>query len=57
VHRAVKSKLSLAMHFGTFPLADDAQGEAESELDRAITKRGLEAGKFIIPEEGVVLKF
>ncbi|MEQ8546634.1 MAG: MBL fold metallo-hydrolase [Cyclobacteriaceae bacterium] len=57
VHRAVKSKLSLAMHFGTFPLADDAQGEAESEFHRAVKKRQLPPNEFLIPEEGVPLKF
>ncbi|MEQ8240116.1 MAG: hypothetical protein RIA69_12935 [Cyclobacteriaceae bacterium] len=45
------------MHFGTFPLADDAQGEAESEFHRAVKKRQLPPNEFLIPEEGVPLKF
>ena len=29
VHQDVKSKVSIGMHFGTFPLADEGQGKAE----------------------------
>ena len=35
-HRILKSQLSIATHFGTFPLADDGEAEPIRELQRAL---------------------
>jgi L-ascorbate metabolism protein UlaG (beta-lactamase superfamily) len=39
-HRALGAHVSVAMHFGTFQLADDGQREAPERLLAAITKAG-----------------
>lgn len=57
VHQDVKSQQSIAMHFGTFPLADDGQGKAEEELILGLDSLGVDQSHFIIPEEGKALKF
>ncbi|CAN0274116.1 unnamed protein product, partial [Chrysoparadoxa australica] len=57
IHRDVKSKQSIAMHFGTFPLADDGMGRAEKDLKLAIEKAVVPPEDFLIPDEGVPLEF
>lgn len=54
IHKDVKSKWSVAMHFGTFPLADDNPERAISMLELAKEKAGLDENDFSIPEEGEV---
>jgi L-ascorbate metabolism protein UlaG (beta-lactamase superfamily) len=52
-HRILQSRLSVATHFGTFPLADDGFDEPLAELSRAL--HGLEpeaAEKFVTLAEG-----
>lgn len=57
IHEDVKSKQSIAMHFGTFSLADDGQGKAEEDLIIALDKANVPQTDFRIPEEGEALKF
>lgn len=57
VHKDVKSAQSIAMHFGTFPLADEGQGKAEEDLILALDRLNVSQKEFLIPEEGVALKF
>lgn len=57
IHQDVKSKKSIAMHFGTFPLADDGMGRAEKDLKTALDQSGISAEDFIIPDEGSPLEF
>ncbi len=57
VHMDVNSKISLGMHFGTFPLADDGEEEPETDLLKAINGAGLAKGEFIIPVEGEAVIF
>ncbi len=57
IHKDVQSKQSIAMHFGTFPLADDGMGRAEKDLISAIKKAKLKQESFLIPDEGVPLEF
>lgn len=57
IHRDVKSKKSIAMHFGTFPLADEGQGKAEEDLILGLEKSGIEQKQFVIPEEGEPISF
>ncbi len=57
VHLDVHSKQSVAMHFGTFPLADDGQGVAEADFKIALEKLNVDPNKFIIPDEGETYQF
>lgn len=52
VHKDIQSIQSIAMHFGTFPLADDGQGTAEKELALAINESDVDSKKFLVPDEG-----
>lgn len=49
--------VSIAMHFGTFPLADDGQGEAENDLLQLMKERQAEKREFIVPVEGKGMVF
>jgi L-ascorbate metabolism protein UlaG (beta-lactamase superfamily) len=57
IHLDLKSKNSVATHFGTFALADEAQGEAGRDLKRALIKNKITNDRFIIPDEGVFYEF
>lgn len=57
IHKDVKSKTSIAMHFGTFALADEGQGEAESDLMQALQRTDISPNQFLIPTEGKALQF
>lgn len=57
IHKDVNSKQSIAMHFGTFPLADEGQGKAEEDLILALDKQSIPQKTFIIPSEGIPIKF
>ncbi len=52
VHHDVKSKKSVAMHFGTFPLADDNPETSTTELKRCLEKEAISSEVFSIPNEG-----
>jgi L-ascorbate metabolism protein UlaG (beta-lactamase superfamily) len=45
-HRAVRSRRSLGMHFGTFQLTDEAIDEPERALAAARSVHGVEPGEF-----------
>jgi len=53
VHQDVNSKKSVAMHFGTFPLADDNPERSKAELIQSRIDVGLKSTEFSIPVEGV----
>lgn len=55
VHLDIMSKKSIAMHFGTFPLADDNRERGLSELNVAKQNHGLKDDEFIILSEGQTL--
>ncbi len=57
IHKDVNSKKSIAMHFGTFPLADDGMGCAEKDLIEARKNSEVSEEAFIIPEEGNPMDF
>ncbi len=57
VHLDVQSKQTIAMHFGTFPLADDGQGTAEKEFAIALKEKGVDSKSFMVPEEGMTYSF
>lgn len=52
IHRDVGSQTSIAMHFGTFPLADEGQDEPVNDLSRAIAKFQLGPDEFVVLKEG-----
>jgi L-ascorbate metabolism protein UlaG (beta-lactamase superfamily) len=52
VHLDVKSKQSIAMHFGTFPLADDNRERDLNEFEIAKKEAKIDDDSFIIPMEG-----
>jgi L-ascorbate metabolism protein UlaG (beta-lactamase superfamily) len=51
-HQDVGSKVSIGMHFGTFPLADDGPEQARADLRKALNDRQIEDGSFLVLEEG-----
>lgn len=57
VHQDVGSLLSIGMHFGTFPLADDAPAQTIHELKDALMRAGCNDGEFIVLKEGTSVKF
>lgn len=52
IHLDIMPRQSYAMHFGTFPLANEGSGQAEKELKAALNEAGLSSESFIIPKEG-----
>lgn len=52
VHLDVQSKKSIAIHYGTFPLADEGLGDAPKDLEKAVKNNGLNSNDFIILPEG-----
>ena len=52
VHKDLNSHKSVAMHFGTFKLADDNPLRAKKELKEALEKNNLTEEDFHIPNEG-----
>jgi L-ascorbate metabolism protein UlaG (beta-lactamase superfamily) len=52
IHQDVQSKTSIAMHYGTFPLADDGMFEAVDALKQARDEAGLTSDDFMILPEG-----
>ena len=52
VHLDVRSELSIAMHFGTFPLADDGKQRPIIDLESALREYDLGQEAFIVPVEG-----
>jgi L-ascorbate metabolism protein UlaG (beta-lactamase superfamily) len=57
IHREVRSKNSIATHFGTFPLADDGQREPVVELNKALQESGIDPETFLVLKEGVPREF
>jgi L-ascorbate metabolism protein UlaG (beta-lactamase superfamily) len=46
VHQDVHSRLSIGMHFGTFPLADDGEHEPVEELQKSLKQASVELSAF-----------
>jgi L-ascorbate metabolism protein UlaG (beta-lactamase superfamily) len=51
-HGDLKSRTSIAMHFGVFPLGDDGQHEAVDTLQAALEKSPLTGSRFLVPRWG-----
>ena len=52
IHLDVKSAVSIASHFGTFPLADDAQSDPLEDLTDSLAKYHLGENDFLVLKEG-----
>lgn len=52
IHRDVRSEASIAMHFGTFPLADDGGDDPVTNLKQAMKKYQVGDEEFLILKEG-----
>lgn len=52
IHREVRARRSIAMHFGCFPLADDGFEQPVHDLRAARTAAGISPEEFILPEVG-----
>lgn len=51
-HKDLRSKTSIAMHYGTFALGDDGLNDPVRELEAARVKHGVSADQFRITGEG-----
>ncbi|MBU1245280.1 MBL fold metallo-hydrolase [Myxococcota bacterium] len=51
-HLDLHSRRSMAMHFGTFPLADEGRLDPPHDLATALRARALAPSAFFVPEEG-----
>lgn len=52
VHQDVGSHKSIAMHFGTFPLADDGQLQPIEDLKKVMISQGMNPEEFLVLKEG-----
>jgi L-ascorbate metabolism protein UlaG (beta-lactamase superfamily) len=52
IHMILEIETSIAMHFGTFRLADDGQEDPVRDLQKAVNKFRLEESEFLILKEG-----
>jgi N-acyl-phosphatidylethanolamine-hydrolysing phospholipase D len=52
IHREVKSKLSIGMHFGTFNLTDEGSDLPPYELFLALEKEGIPHSEFRVLKPG-----
>ena len=52
IHVETGPEISIAMHFGTFPLADDGQDDPVNDLRDAMTRQGIAPGSFLVMKEG-----
>jgi len=50
--RTLDAGLTMAIHFGTFPLGDDGMDEPVRELEQAITDQGVDRERVWIPANG-----
>lgn len=57
IHQDVRSANSVGMHFGTFPLADEEQGQSERDLKSALGKYHINEERFVTLKEGDVKIF
>jgi L-ascorbate metabolism protein UlaG (beta-lactamase superfamily) len=51
-HQDLQVNLSIAMHFGTFQLSNEAINQPNDELKAALAKEGLSGSRFITLQEG-----
>jgi L-ascorbate metabolism protein UlaG (beta-lactamase superfamily) len=54
IHRDIGSPVTIGMHFGTFPLADDGYDDPVDDLEAAKAKLHLRADEFVVLKPGEV---
>jgi len=52
VHEELGSRLSVAIHFGTFQLTDEGIKEPVERLGKVVSQKGKAFGKFVVPTFG-----
>ncbi|KAB7732159.1 twin-arginine translocation pathway signal [Rudanella paleaurantiibacter] len=52
LHKDVRSEQSVAIHFGTFPLADDGEEEPVEQLQKALRQHQIDPAKFRVLRNG-----
>jgi L-ascorbate metabolism protein UlaG (beta-lactamase superfamily) len=52
VHLDLNTEISIAMHYGTFPLGDDGQNEPVKDLEQAMKRYNIRQDQFLILKEG-----
>lgn len=52
IHLDTKSQVSIASHFGTFPLADDGFEDPVNDLHKALSDYEMKKDDFIVLKEG-----
>ncbi|MFH5832146.1 MBL fold metallo-hydrolase [Halalkalibaculum sp. DA3122] len=52
IHNDIRARQSIGMHFGTFPLADEAMRDPIEDLASARKKYGVAANEFLTLQEG-----
>ncbi|MBK5277870.1 MAG: MBL fold metallo-hydrolase [Bacteroidia bacterium] len=57
IHQEVKAKISIADHYGTFPLADDGDEDPKEELVKALEKFNVSKEQFLLLKEGQPMMF
>lgn len=57
IHQDVRSEQSVAIHFGTFPLADDGEGEPVTDLRKALQAHAIDAERFRALKNGESVNF
>ncbi len=57
IHRDVRARRSLAMHFGCFPLADDGIDQPVRDLEAARPASGVGAEEFAVPVVGETRRY
>ena len=57
IHLEVKAKVSIADHYGTFPLADDGEDDPKVELIKALEKLNVPKEQFLLLKDGQAMTF
>ena len=57
VHKDLGAELSIGMHYGTFPLADDSEFDPENDLKKAMSLNDIDSSAFILIKEGAYIAF
>lgn len=57
IHQDVNSRQSVAIHFGTFPLADDGEVEPVTDLKKALTAKRIDLERFQALKNGQSVNF